>query len=207
MSASVIDVNLPIASAPLMPSIAASAISAAMRASLAVLPIPNRPSPGTSTTRGSGSCILRPLARGIFGAEKGFVIVDELLRRLVRGGLELVELARFRRGYDQRPWFGADGVVGRQHAGTDSARPLPVDVSEDRVTGAEFQDQALVRAFAAGISQCAGAAHDRRDLRHRRNFCGSLAGRRWPCVFCNAPLGQRHAFDHALVGFARRRQR
>ena len=48
----------PIASASVMTWIAFSARSAAIAASLAVLPMPNRPTPGTSTTRGIGSSLI-----------------------------------------------------------------------------------------------------------------------------------------------------
>ena len=55
MSASVIDWKRPMASASVMAATAASARSAAMRASFAERPSPKRPRPGTSTTRGRGS--------------------------------------------------------------------------------------------------------------------------------------------------------
>jgi hypothetical protein len=82
-----------------------------------------------------------------------------LLRGLVRGGLEVVECADLRGRRDQGPSFGADSVVGGEHAGTGVTRNiLAIHIIEDRIAGAEFQDHALVRAFAGGIAQRAGAA-------------------------------------------------
>jgi hypothetical protein len=66
MSASAIDSNRPIASASVIASIAASARSAAMRASFLERPSPNSPSPGTSATRGRGSSVfLMPPTRAL----------------------------------------------------------------------------------------------------------------------------------------------
>ncbi len=62
-------------------------------------------------------------------------------------------------------------MVGRDHAGAGVTRDvLAVDEIQDRIAGAEFQDRPLVRAFAAGVAQGAGAAQDRRDLDRGRNL-------------------------------------
>ena len=56
-------------------------------------------------------------------------------------------------------------MIGREHAGAGVARELlAVDEIGDRVARAELGDLALVRAFAVGIAQRAGAAQDRRHL-------------------------------------------
>jgi hypothetical protein len=58
MSACESDSKRPIASASVMVAIAASAMSAAMRASCFERPSPNSPTPGTSATRGAGSSMV-----------------------------------------------------------------------------------------------------------------------------------------------------
>ncbi len=55
MSYSLIGLNSPMASASVITSTVFSAMSAAMDASLADAPTPNRPTPGTRITRGRGS--------------------------------------------------------------------------------------------------------------------------------------------------------
>ena len=82
-------------------------------------------------------------------------------------------------------------VVGREHAGAGIARDvLAVDEIEDRVAGAEFQDRALMRAFAVRIAQAAGAAHDRRDVAAAaRSVAGNLAAAKGFAVLLQALLG------------------
>ncbi len=57
-SASLADSNLPMASASVTVSMVLSAMSAAILASFAVRPTPKSPTPGTSTTRGTGSSFI-----------------------------------------------------------------------------------------------------------------------------------------------------
>ena len=96
-------------------------------------------------------------------------------------------------------------MIGRDHAGAGVSRDiLAVDVIQDRIAGAEFEDQALVRAFAAGIAQGAGAAQDRRDLDDGRDLLRqSRARENGLAIFGQALLGERDQLDHALVGLAR----
>ena len=61
---------------------------------------------------------------------------------VARGALEVVELAVGGGGHEQRPVLGADGVVGRDHAGLAVARDLgAVDEIEDRRRRAEIEDE------------------------------------------------------------------
>ena len=93
-------------------------MSAATRASLALPPSPNRPSPGTRITRGTGSSSRFGVAwRGVVAGEIGVVVGDEAVDRVAHRLLELVEPARLGRRHDQRVVLGADRVVGRGDPG------------------------------------------------------------------------------------------
>ncbi len=96
-------------------------------------------------------------------------------------------------------------MIGRDHAGAGVARGiLAVDVIQDRSAGAEFQDRALVRAFAVGIAQGTGAAQDRRDVEGGRDLLRQFRAREHGlAVLAEALLGERDHLDHALVGLAR----
>ena len=147
---------------------------------------------------------------GAFGArlvagEISLVVVDEFLRGLKRGAFECVELAYLRRRHDQWPGLAADHMIGRDDAGASIARHiLAVDEIQNRIAGAEFQDRALVRAFAAGIEQRAGAAQDRRDLDRGRDLLRQFRTHEQGfAVFLETIFRQRDERDHALVGLAR----
>ena len=96
-------------------------------------------------------------------------------------------------------------MVGRDHAGAGVAREvLAVDEIEDRVAAAEVEDRPLVRAFAEGVAQRAGAANDRRDVGARCNLLRqSRRARTRLRFFLSRSSAQRDEFDHALVGLAR----
>src|SRR5262249_41284404 len=174
ISASEIDSKRPIASASVMISTAHCARSAAILASSFERPRPNRPTPGTSATRGSGSsaCLI-PARRGverllppagprILAREIPPVAPAEVGPRRLRGALEIIHALAFGRHGDERPVLGADGVVGRDHARLAVARDLrAVDEIEDRGAGAEVEDHAAPRAFDLVVLTAAGAAHDR----------------------------------------------
>ena len=129
-----------------------------------------RPSPGTRMTRGSGIEHGPRLAEArVVALEVRLVAGDELLRRPPRAALEVVELAGLRRRHDQRPALGADGVIGRHHAGPGVARDLlAVDEIADGLAAAELQHQPPPRALDLAVGQAAGAAQDRRHLGQRR---------------------------------------
>ena len=94
-----------------------------------------------------------PEARDV-ALEIGLVVGDEFARRLPRRGLEVVELAGLRRRHDQRPALGADGVVGRHHAGPGVARHLlAVDEIAHDIAGAELQHQPPPGAFDLVVGQ------------------------------------------------------
>ena len=139
---------------------------------------------------------------GIVAREVGLVVCDEILRRLDRVALEVGELARRRRRYDQRPALGADGVIGSYHAGARIAcHLLAVDEREDGVAAAELQEQPPPGAFDVAVPQRAGATQDRRDLANRGHPRGQRSGREHPLAPALQPLlGQRDHLDHALVG-------
>ena len=122
-----------------------------------------------------------------------------------RGAAEIVELAGLRRRHDQRPVLGADGVVGRDHAGLAVALDLgAVDEIGDGVARAEIEDQPPPRALGLRVRLAAGAAHDRRDLRRRAPPAAASARSRTPGGGCAQPfLGARDQFDRALVALAR----
>ena len=98
-------------------------------------------------------------------------------------------------------------MVGRDHTGAGVPRDiLAIDVIDDRVVAAKFEDQALVRAFAAGIAQAAGTAQDRRHVAGRRDLLRQLgAGEHGLAIFLQTLFGERDHLDHALVRFARLR--
>ncbi len=114
-------------------------------------------------------------------------------------------LPRFGRSEHQRPVLGADGVVGRHHAGGGVAGDLrAVDEIEDGVAGPEIQDEAAERAFDLLVARTAGAAHDRRDFRERHRGLRQLRGRKHRAAAAlERGFGERNHFDHALIGLAR----
>ncbi len=148
---------------------------------------------------------MRALLARLIAREIVAVFGDEFLRRLLRGLLEIAERACFRRGQDQRPGLDADDMVGRQHAGASIARQfLAVDEVQDCLARAEFNDLPPMRALAAGIAQGAGPAQDRRHLAGAREIVGQRGRGEHRLAAPGEPLlGQRHQFDHALVGLAR----
>ena len=172
MSASEMDWNSPIASASVMTSTAFSAMSAAMprRPCCGRGRTGRRPAPGSRAAADRArSSRLSERARCCARNSRDSRATNACTASL-RRALEVVELARFRRRHDQRPVLGADGVVGRHHADLAVARQLrAVDIIEDRVAGAEVQDQPPPRAFALPSFERAGAAQDRRDLGERRD--------------------------------------
>ena len=174
-----------------MPSAAASATSAATRASSAVAPSPNSPRPGTSTTRGRGSCIAAPLAR-LSGARSRPRIIDEGTRRLPHGILrEIVELSGFRRRHDERPGFSSDDMIGRDRPGTGVARHVfAVDVIQYHIAAAKLQDQPLMRALTEGIAQRTSTAGEAPRLKLPRSGPATLRSRISRCPFCTGDLPQ-----------------
>ena len=96
-------------------------------------------------------------------------------------------------------------MIGRDDAGASVARDiLAVDEIQNRIAGAKFHDQALVRAFTAGIAQRAGAAQDRRDLDRGRDPLRQFRAREHGlAVFLETVFRARDERDHALVGLAR----
>ena len=132
-------------------------------------------------------------------------MIDEFLGGVARGAAELVELAIGRRRHHQRPVLGADGVIGRHHAGLAVARDLgAVDEIQDRGTGAEIEDQPAPGAVDFFVLQRAGAAQDRGDLGERSGCLRQLRGDEHRlAVFLQAFLGERHHLDHALIGLPR----
>ena len=143
-------------------------------------------------------------------ADAGIVLLEivviargELVRRVVRDAGEFGKFSGIGRRQHQRPVLGADGVVRGHHAGLAQAgQILGIDEIEHRIGGAEFEHQPAPGAFACFVFFAAGAAHDRRDLRH----VGGAAPRRRRCRLAAAGdkfLGARDHFDHALIGFAR----
>ena len=159
----------PTASASVMVAIAASARSAAIFASFLLRPSPNRPTPGTSTTRGDG------IEHGLDAADARIVAGEIVLVGLAvgRDGVadrapESGEIAVRGRGNHERLVLDADNVVGRHHAGLAVAFDLgAVDEIHHRVVAAEIEHEALPGAVAPAVRQAAGAADDRRDLGHR----------------------------------------
>ena len=136
----------------------------------------------------------------------GLVFGGERCGRRLRGLPERVELVRFGRGHDQRPWLDADDMIRRQQAAARIIRDvLAVHKIEDGVAGAERRDLPLVRAFTVNVALRADAAQNRRNLGDRRQPRRQLGSRgNRLAVGLQARLGQRHEFDHALVGVARR---
>src|SRR5579883_3367568 len=93
----------------------------------------------------------------------------------MRGILEGLQIASFRRGQNERPRLGADDMVGRQRARPRITRNIcSVDEVENRAARAERKYQPPVSAFAESIALAAGAAHDGRDFL-KRGDCG------WQC--------------------------
>ena len=122
--------------------------------------------------------LLDAAAARVVGGEIGAVFADEIFHRRGDVGLEIRELAAVRRRHDQRPVLRADRVVRRHHAGLAVARDLrAVDEIEHRIAAAEFEDEALPRAFGLLVLQAAGAAHDRRDVGERGAIAAAVA--RW----------------------------
>ena len=153
-----------------MTAMAFSAMSAAMAASLAVAPTPNRPTPGTRITRGSGIEFLL-LHRALVVVAGEIVVIAR--HEGIDGGANLarpfVELARIRRGHDQRPVLGADGMIGRHHALLAVARQLgAIHIVQNRRIGAEIQDLPFHGARHGVLLDGDRAAQDRRDLRQPR---------------------------------------
>ena len=128
---------------------------------------------------------------------------------LLRGALEVVELAGLGRGHDQRPGLDADDVVGRHHAGAGVAGDLlAVDESEAGVAAAELQHQPPPGALDLLVLQAAGATQDRRHLGQRGAIALGSAARlehRACARAAAAASARRHHLDHALVGLARAR--
>ena len=135
-----------------------------MAASLAVRPRPNRPTPGTSTTRGLPIELGLGVAGGrVLAGEIGVVVGDELGDRLAHGAGKIVELARLRRRDHQRPVLGADDVVRRHHAALAVGGELgAVHIAQDLGRGAELGDEADGLG-ALGLDG-GGAANDRGDF-------------------------------------------
>ena len=112
--------------------------------------------------------------------------------------LELVELAGLRRRHDQRPVLGADGVVGRHHAGLAVARKLgAVDEVEDRIAAAESRIEALPRALDRLVLQAARAAQDRRDVGDAARSAAAV------CAVANTALRPRASRSSAQRHHAR----
>ena len=144
-------------------------------------------------------------AAGVVAREVVAVVRDEGRHCRARRTGEIRGLALLRRRHDERPVLGADGVVGRHHAGRRIARDLgAVDEVEDRVTGAEIENEPTERAFRLVVGQAAGAAHDRRHRGERHRRLRQLRGRehRAPAA-PQRGLRERNHLDHALIGFAR----
>ena len=169
--------------------------------------MPNRPSPGTSTTRGAEFEFRFGVAGALVLAAKiGIVAAGELGDFLLDLTGEIGELARLRRREHERCVLGADDMVGRHHAALAVVGKLsPIHVAEDLRPGAEGHDEA--RRLAAWLvgGQCHGATDDRRDLGDLRQLGIEAARLEHDRPSLSEPrLGKRHHLDHALVGLARR---
>ncbi len=134
MSASEIDSKRPTASASVMVATAASARSAAMRGVLARAAEPEQAEPRHQHhPRQRIEHRLGAAAAGIVALEIAPVILHEGGDRGFGARGEVGLLAGLGRRQHQRPVLGADGVVGRHHAGRGIARDLgAVDEIEDR---------------------------------------------------------------------------
>ena len=130
-------------------------------------------------------------------------MVHEGRGRRCDGGSELCGCVRptaLGRRNHQRPVLGADGVVGRDHAGRGIARDLrAIDEVQDGLAGAKLHDQPPVRP--GRHLQGTGAADDRRHLGTRHQLLRQLrGGEHRPAPLPQPRFGQRHHFDHALIG-------
>ncbi len=119
--------------------------------------------------------------------------------------LELVELALLRRCKDHRTVLGANGVIGRGHAGPGIARGVgAVDVIENGGAGAELEHRTPVGAFDLLVLAAARAAHDRGDFGQRGGALRQLCrGEHRLATAAKPGFRERHHLDHALVGFPR----
>jgi len=208
ISASEIDSKRPTASAALTPSTQAFGdISGDDGIPAWKRPRPNRPRPGTRTTRGSGSvrawCRLRVCccARNIGDSGR-----PNSFARSAGNTSEVFKFAGFRRR--QKPtasfWCGWCGRALITPAWLTRSKSFVPRQIQNGVAAAKIKRRAGGQAPSTVPSfSLACSAHDRRDLRERcrvarrdnsNGFCGSLAIK---------ILGARHHLDHALVGFAR----
>ena len=148
---------------------------------------------------------LDPAGARILAGEIGLVALAEVGHRRLRGALEIIHAVARGRDGDERPVLGADGVVGRYHAGLAVARELgAIDEVEDRGAGAELEDHPPPRAFDLLVLAAASPAQDRRHGIHRGDRLRQLRGHEHRLAVPLQPLlGQRDQRDHALVGFAR----
>ena len=148
---------------------------------------------------------LDPAGARILSREIGLVALAEVAHRRLRGALEIIHAVACGCDGDERPVLGADGVVGRYHAGLAVARELgAVDEVEDRGAGAELENHAPPRAFDLLVLAAASPAQDRRHGIYRGDRLRQLRGHEHRLAVLLQPLlGQCDQRDHALVGFAR----
>ena len=106
--------------------------------------------------------------------EKITVTFCEFARFLARALREFGESRRSRRAENQRPVLGADGVIRGYDAGLAQPRQvLAVEKIQDRVAGAEFDQQTPPSPVSVGIFFAARPAQDWGDLGGRRRpRCG-----------------------------------
>ena len=119
--------------------------------------------------------------------------------------LERVELAALRRGHDQRPVLGADGVVRRHHAGLPVARQLrAVDEIRGSRRSCGIRGRSAVHAPSVLSSFSAHAPRMIGATSATARSAAAASRRRTRLAAALQPLlGERHHLDHALVGFAR----
>ena len=123
-----------------------------MSASFAVRPMPNRPSPGTSTTRGAESSFdLIPPTPLVLAAKIDIVVGGERRDFLLNLTGEILELAGLRRRKHQRRVLGADDVIRRHHAALAVIGELgAIHIAENLGPGSEGHDEARRLARLVG---------------------------------------------------------
>ena len=141
----------------------------------------------------------------IVAGEIGLVVVDERRDGVVCSTPEVVELAVGGGGQEQRPVLGADGVVGRHHAGLAIARDVgAVDEIEHGRCRAEIEDEAPPRAFGFLVLEAGRAAQHRRNGGARRDRLRQLRGDEHRLAIAGEPfLGAGDQRDHPFIGLAR----
>ena len=118
---------------------------------------------------------------------------------------KVVEFADLWMRHHERPIFGADGVIRRQHAGLTDARQVDgVEKIEDGVAAAKLKNQPAPSALGLVILGTACAAHDRRDRGELSNVArGRHSDSHGLAMARDEILGERDHLDHALISFAR----